>query len=48
MVYDVLGYLVSVMSETENIADFPELTKENIRACLTFAADRERRLVCAA
>lgn len=47
-VYDVLEYLASGMSETEIIADFPELTKEDISACLTFAADRERRLVGAA
>ena len=47
-VYDVLEYLASGMSEAEIIADFPELTKEDIRACLTFAADRERRLVGAA
>ena len=47
-VYDVLEYLASGMSEGEIMADFPELTKEDIRACLTFAADRERRLVGAA
>ena len=47
-VYDVLEYLASGMSETEIIADFPELTAEDIRNCLGFAADRERRLVGAA
>ena len=47
-VYDVLEYLASGMNETEIIADFPELTKEDIRACLSFAADRERRLIGAA
>ena len=47
-VYDVLEYLASGMSEGEIMADFPELAKEDIRACLTFAADRERRLVGAA
>lgn len=44
-VYDVLEYLASGMSEEEILADFPELTREDIRACLAFAADRERRLV---
>lgn len=46
--YDVLDYLASGMTETQIIADFPELTQEDIRACLIFAADRERRLVGAA
>jgi uncharacterized protein (DUF433 family) len=32
------------MSAEEILADFPDLTAEDIRACLTFAADRERRL----
>ena len=44
-VYDVLEYLASGMTETEIIAEFPELTQADIRACLVFAADRERRLV---
>lgn len=39
-VYDVLGWLASGMSITEIIDDFPELTEEDIRACLEFAADR--------
>ena len=43
-VQDVLEYLASGMSEKEIITDFPELTREDIRACLAFAADRERRL----
>ena len=47
-VYDVLDYLASGMSEAAIIAEFPELTVEDIRACLAFAADRERRLVGAA
>ncbi len=46
-VYDVLEYLASGMSEQEIIDDFPDLTQEDIRACLAFAADRERRLVSA-
>jgi uncharacterized protein (DUF433 family) len=44
-VYDVLDYLAGGMSEDEILHDFPELTREDIRACLAFAADRERRLV---
>ena len=41
-VYDVLEYLASGMSRDEVLADFPELTKEDILACLAFAADREK------
>ena len=44
-VYDVLEYLASGMSEDEILRDFPDLTREDIRACLAFAADRERRLI---
>jgi uncharacterized protein (DUF433 family) len=33
------------MSEAEILRDFPDLTAEDIRACLAFAADRERKLV---
>ncbi|WP_290648723.1 DUF433 domain-containing protein [Aquisalimonas sp.] len=44
-VYDVLEFLASGMSEEEILSDFPDLTTEDIRACLAFAADRERRLV---
>jgi uncharacterized protein (DUF433 family) len=44
-VYDVLEYLASGMSEEEILADFPDLRREDIRACLQFAADRERRLM---
>jgi uncharacterized protein (DUF433 family) len=43
-VYDVLDYLASGMTEAEILADFPDLTADDIHACLTFAADRERRL----
>jgi uncharacterized protein (DUF433 family) len=43
-VQDVLEYLASGMSVAEILADFPDLTAEDIRACLAFAADRERRL----
>jgi uncharacterized protein (DUF433 family) len=41
---DVLSYLAGGMSEDEIIADFPQLGRDDIRACLAFAADRERRL----
>lgn len=44
-VSDVLDYLASGMSEDEILTDFPDLTREDLRACLAFAADRERRLV---
>jgi len=43
-VYDVLDYLASDMTEAEILADFPDLTHEDICACLAFAADRERKL----
>ena len=43
-VQDVLEYLAGGMSEDEILADFEELTREDIRACLAFAADRERKL----
>ncbi len=44
-VYDVLEYLASGMTPEQVVKDFPELTLEDIQACLAFAADRERRLV---
>ena len=44
-VYDILEYLASGMTEAEILADFPDLTGGDIRACLAFAADRERRMV---
>ena len=47
-VSDLLDYLASGMSEEELLRDFPGLTGEDIRACLRFAADRERRLVAVA
>ena len=43
-VSDVLEYLAAGMSVEEILNDFPELTADDIRACLAFAADRERRL----
>jgi len=44
-VYDVLEYLASGMTEHEILQDFPYLTKEDILACLGFAAARERLMV---
>ena len=43
-VRDVLEYLAGCMSVDEILAYFPDLTAEDVRACLAFAADRERRL----
>ncbi|HRQ90020.1 MAG TPA: DUF433 domain-containing protein [Bacteroidia bacterium] len=44
-VQDVLEYLAGGMSADEVLEDFPELNREDIRACLAFAADRERKLI---
>lgn len=44
-VYDVLGYLASGMTTDEILVDFPYLTREDIQACLAFAADRERSFI---
>ena len=44
-VYDILEYLASGMTESEILSDFPDLEREDIRAALAFAAERERRLV---
>ena len=44
-VSEVLEYLASGMTEDEILRDFPDLTREDIRACLAFAADRERKFV---
>lgn len=46
-VYDVLSYLASGMTPQQILTDFPYLTEEDIRACLTYAADRERQLLVA-
>lgn len=43
-VYDVLEYLASGMSHADVLQQFPYLTEEDIRACLAYAADRERKL----
>ena len=44
-VYDILEYLAGGMTEQQILQDFPDLELEDIRACLAFAADRERKLV---
>jgi uncharacterized protein (DUF433 family) len=44
-VTDVLEYLAGGMSEDEILGDFPYITREDIRACLAFAAERERRIL---
>ena len=44
-VSDVLEYLAGGMSEAGILHDFPELTHEDISACLAFAAEREKRIV---
>lgn len=41
-VYDVLSYLAGGMTHQEILEDFPYLTEEDIRACLSYAADREQ------
>lgn len=47
-VADILSWLAAGMSNEEILADYPELTLEDIRAALAYAADRERRVVTAA
>lgn len=44
-VYDVLSYLASGMTYQELLDDFPYLTQEDILACLSYAADRERQML---
>ncbi len=46
-VYDVLGYMAGGMTPEQIVDDFPDLKLEDIRACLAFAADRERKLAVA-
>jgi len=43
-VTDILEYLASGMTTQEILSEFPDLTSEDIMACLAFAADRERKL----
>jgi len=44
-VYEVLEYLASEMTEDEILKHFPDLTREDFKACIAFAADRERKLM---
>jgi uncharacterized protein (DUF433 family) len=46
-VYDVLSYLAAGMTVSEILADFPYLTEEDVRACLAYAAERERQTLVA-
>jgi uncharacterized protein (DUF433 family) len=46
-VYDVLGYLASGMENDEILKEFPYLTKEDILACLAFAADQNKSILVA-
>ena len=43
-VSDVLDYLASGMTTQEILTDFPDLKEDDIKACLSFAADRERKI----
>jgi uncharacterized protein (DUF433 family) len=47
-VADVLGWLAVGMTHEDILSDYPELTEEDIRACLSYAADRERGVLIAA
>ena len=44
-VSEVLEYLASEITEDEILGDFPDLTREDLKACIAFAADRERKLM---
>lgn len=44
-VYEILEYLASDMTEDEILQDFPDLTHDDLKACLAYAADRERRFM---
>ena len=44
-VYEVLEYLASEMTEAEILDDFPDLTREDLKDCIAYAADRERRFM---
>jgi uncharacterized protein (DUF433 family) len=45
---DVLGWLAAGLSHADILSDHPDLTEDDIRACLAYAADRERRVLSAA
>jgi uncharacterized protein (DUF433 family) len=44
-VYDILSYLAAGMSHQDILDDFPDVTEADIRACLSYAADRERHML---
>ena len=44
-VYDILSYLAAGMTAAEILEDFPDLTEDDIRACLSFAAEREAQVL---
>jgi uncharacterized protein (DUF433 family) len=44
-VYEILEYLASEMTVAEILEDFPDLTQADLKACIAYAADRERRLM---
>lgn len=46
-VYDILGWFASGMTVKDILADFPELTVEDIQAALSYAADREHKILIA-
>ncbi len=46
-VADVLGWLAAGQTHAQILDEFPELTEDDIRACLAYAADRERRVITA-
>ena len=46
-VYEVLEYLASEMTEAEILDDFPDLTREDLKAYIAYASDRERRFMTA-
>ena len=46
-VYEVLEYFASEMTEAEILDDFPDLTREDLKGCIAYAAERERRLMIA-
>ncbi len=46
-VYDVLSYLAAGMTVDEVLADFPSLTRDDVLACLSYAAERERQTLVA-
>ena len=47
-VYDVLSYLAAGMPQAEILSDFPYLTQQDILACLSYAADREQKMITVA